>query len=42
MSDGLNDEWVRRYHEIKVQQPADDDRIRQRLAQWFVTMPKSI
>jgi trehalose 2-sulfotransferase len=41
MSDGLNDEWVRRYHEIKVQQPADDDRIRQRLAQWFVTMPKA-
>ena len=41
MSDDLNDEWVRRYHEIKARQPADNDRIRQRLADWFVTIPKT-
>ncbi len=41
MSGGLNDEWVRRYHEIKARQPADNDRIRQRLAEWFVTIPKT-
>ena len=41
MSDALNDEWVCRYHEIKVRQPSNNDRIRQHFAQWFVTMPKS-
>ena len=40
MADALNEDWVRRYHEIKVQQPADNARIRQRLAQWFVTQPE--
>ncbi|MGH8545838.1 MAG: Stf0 family sulfotransferase [Gammaproteobacteria bacterium] len=34
MADALNDEWARRYNEIKTQQPKDDARIRRRLAQW--------
>jgi trehalose 2-sulfotransferase len=39
MANALNDEWAQRYHEMKKQQPQGDDRIRRRLAQWFVSKP---
>ena len=40
MADALNDEWTQRYNEMKTQQPKDDARIRQRLAQWVASKPE--